>query len=141
MESVARASKDALPRGSDAAAHSLAAAASAAAAAAVASPSSLSAQQPVHDELAVISQRITGVESDIARVEKLLAAAIEKRDSFEDDEKKWERHDRDVARLTKKEEQLREDKTLLLKKEERLEAGQSGAPTTLRPLGQQQYPG
>ena len=58
-------------------------------------------------ELAAVKQRILDVEGDIAKVEKQLAAAIEKRDRFEDDEKKWERHDGDVQRLRTKEEQLR----------------------------------
>lgn len=71
----------------------------------------------VDDELAAVKQRITDVEGSIVRVENQLAAAIEKRDRFEDDEKKWERYDGDVQRLAKKEEQLRE---LLLKEKEQL---------------------
>jgi hypothetical protein len=64
----------------------------------------------VEHELAAVKQRILDVEGDIARVEKQLTAAIEKRDRFEGDEKKWERCDDEVK-------QLRE---LLLKKEDRL---------------------
>ena len=61
-----------------------------------------------------MKQRITDVEDEIARVEKQLIAAIQKRDRFEnDDEKKWERYDADVQRLAKEKEQLRTEKEQL----------------------------
>ncbi len=103
-ESVAPVSKDALR--ASASASVPASAASPSSAAASSSPSLLSS--PV-DELAVVKQRITQVEGDIDRVEKQLAAAIEKRDRFEDDEKKWQRYDNDVQRLAKEKEQLRDE--------------------------------
>ncbi len=96
----------------------LRASASASVAASAASPAAAAASSssPI-DELAAVKQRITQVEGDIDRVEKQLAAAIEKRDRFEDDEKKWQRYDNDVQRLA---EQLRAKEALLLKKEEQL---------------------
>ncbi len=112
-QSVAARSKDALR-----------ASASASVAASAASPatavsSSLSPSSAV-DELAAVKQRITQVEGDIDRVEKQLAAAIEKRDRFDDDETKWQRCDHDVQRLAKEKEQLRSKEALLLKEKQQL---------------------
>ncbi len=96
-ESVAAVSKDALRAN-----------AFASVSASVASPAAAASSSSPIDELATVKQRITQVEGDIGRVEKQLAAAIEKRDRFEDDEKKWERYNSDVQRLAKEKEQLRE---------------------------------
>jgi hypothetical protein len=114
-ESVVAASRDAL-RASASASVAASDPSPAAAAGPPASSSSLSAHQPpvrVIDELATVKQRITDVEGDIARVEKQLADAIEKRDRFEDDQQRCDRYDGDVKRLAKKEEQLREEKAQL----------------------------
>src|SRR4051812_39561156 len=78
-----------------------------------ATAASFSAAPRLEHELAAVKQRINDVEGDIARVEKQLTAAIEKRDRFEGDEKKWERYDDEVQ-------QLRTKEALLLKKEEQL---------------------
>jgi hypothetical protein len=123
-ESVATASKDALPRDSDVAAH----AAPAAAAAAAAFPSS--AQSPAHDELTAIKQRITSVEKDILEVKDNRNAYTKRSDL-------WIRADDELKQLRelllKEKEQLREEKALL-KREERLEAGQPAAHLLLTTL-------
>ncbi len=112
LEIVVAANRDAYTRVSADAAHS---AAAGTAATAATPPQELLAQ-----ELAAVKRCILDVDGDIARAEKQLAAAIEKRDRFEGDEKKWERYDGDVQRLAKEKVQLRDEKALLLKKEEQL---------------------
>ncbi len=113
-ESVTAASRDAFH---DSASASVAPSAALPATAASSSPAALPS---VDDELAAVKRRILDVEGDIARAEKQLTAAVEKRDRFEGDEKKWERCDSDVQRLSKEKEQLREKEALLLKEKEQL---------------------
>ena len=97
-----------------------------------AAASSSSAALCLEHELAAVKQRILDVEGDIAKVEQQLTAAMEKRDRFEDDEKKWERHDGDVQRLAKEKEQLRTEKEQLREELKRKELAQDRAGEYMR---------
>lgn len=112
IESVAAASKDAHPRGSDIAAHPGAAAASAVAAAAGSVVSSVAASAALPDaslaaELVDVKHRITCVESGIAGIEADIAAAKKARDACPAGAESRQEHTAELQRLGKKEEQLR----------------------------------
>ena len=109
IESVAVASKDAHPRGSDAVAHSAAAAAaaagSAAAAALVAAASSLP-DASLAQELAAVKQRIADVETEIEEAKENRKARVPGDDL-------WKEYSSEIK-------QLRDEKALLLKEKEQL---------------------
>lgn len=106
IESVAAASRDAHPRGSDAAAHSAAAAAAAAAGAAPVAAASPLPDASLAQELAAVKQRIANVETEIEEAKENRKACVPGDDL-------WKEYSSELK-------QLREKEALLIKKEEQL---------------------
>lgn len=77
--------------------------------------SSAAVDLSVEGQLADVSSKITAVEQQINDVAAQVDAAVQKRDKFETDSQNWSNLDRNVQRLRKEKEQLRDEKLLLQK--------------------------